>query len=345
MSLAYFDGYDTYNGTGTNTGVRATWIASGQTSTSLQTGRFGGRCLRFTPTNAGGFYQKSWAGTASCSTGIAIRFTVFPDSTKSSMYYKLANNDGDQIKFKVDWQGKLYIFIAGSTLTYTSPSQVIFLNTWHYLEVECTLNAGAGVLNVYLDGVSLYSATGLSNKVGSTSTVIDAVRVGIDTGNGGTGEMGTVDYDDLYIKDDVNRLGERRVQNLYPASDVSVAWSRLSGASNYLMVNEAQVDGDTSYIYASSVGNTDTYTFDTLAGTPAVIDGVQMSCYAYKTDAATRKIALQVKSGATTSDGSDITLTASYGRLLRLLNLDPNGSISWTYLSVNALQGGPKVTV
>jgi hypothetical protein len=350
MSLIYIDGFDAYNGTGANTGMQATWtiLTPGGlgSSTSQQTGRFGGKCYRAS-TNAGAFYmQKTFTGAATCVIGVAIRQVTFPTSARAPHQIILANADGDQLRVLFTWEGKIEIYRAGSTLTYTSPSQVVFINTWHYVEIEFTLSATVGVINFYLDGVGIYTATGLNTKTGSTSTVIDRLRLGLNDGTGaGSGTCGVTEFDDLYIKDDTSRLGERRVQTLYPSGDVAAGWTRLSGASNYLMVNEAQVDGDTTYNFAASSGLVDTYNFDDVSGTPAQVDGVQFGCFAYKTDAGTRKIALQVKSGATTSDGSDFALNASYSRFTRLMIQNPDGTVDWTYTTLNAIQGGPKVTV
>ena len=93
------------------------------------------------------------------------------------------------------------------------------------------------------------------------------------------------------------------------------------------------------------MGDVDTYGFGDLGSTPSTIDAVQLTAFAEKTDAAARSIALQAKSGATTSDGGNFSLAATYGKFERLLTTDPNTSAAWGASAVNALQGGPKVTV
>jgi hypothetical protein len=111
------------------------------------------------------------------------------------------------------------------------------------------------------------------------------------------------------------------------------------------LVDDPQANGDTDYVQGSNVGDTDRYDFTNLSSIPATIDAVQVVAFAQKTDAATRAIALQVKSGATISDGANLSLAVGYQRFERLLTSDPNGSIAWTGANVNALQGGPKIAV
>ena len=108
------------------------------------------------------------------------------------------------------------------------------------------------------------------------------------------------------------------------------------------MVDEAQCDGDATYVYASSAA-TDNYDFGNLSDNPTAVRAVQAVTFAKKTDTATRNIYLQTVSGATTSDGAAQALLSTYTRFNRIMETDPNTSAAWAYTAVNAVQGGPKI--
>jgi hypothetical protein len=129
-----------------------------------------------------------------------------------------------------------------------------------------------------------------------------------------------------------------------PASDASVQFSRLGGATNFSQVNEAHQDGATSYVYDSTAGDADFYGIGTIASTPASTIAVTTRGYMQKSDAGSRTAAVQLKSGATTVASPTLTLTTS-GWLWawRTDTVDPNTSAAWTAAAVNAATIGPVV--
>ena len=117
-----------------------------------------------------------------------------------------------------------------------------------------------------------------------------------------------------------------------------------TGTSHFALVDEA-LASRTDYLSGSTVGELDLLGLTNLAATPLSIQEVNVIGYASKTDATLRSYALGVKSGATTSDGSNIALSSSGGRAERPLAVDPNTGSAWTAAAVNALELQPKVTV
>jgi len=87
------------------------------------------------------------------------------------------------------------------------------------------------------------------------------------------------------------------------------------------------------------------YGLDSLAATPASVVGVVTRALAQKSDAGTRSISLDLKSGATTSAGTSTALnSAAWGWMSRVDLVDPATSAAWTPTAVNNLQVGPTVT-
>lgn len=341
MAVVMVDGFDLYNGTGTNTGIQAKWASPG--SASLVSGRFTGQALRVVNSTT---IQRSFTATANLTAGFAIRFNSIP--TVNTIFGHLAFKSGGtfQCGLALRLNASLEAFRlsssqAGTSLGASSVS-LIAAATWYYLEVEVVISTTVGRITAYLGGVQVINVTGVNTANAGVGTTADTILFILD--NGSTG-LTSFDVDDLYLLDAATKLGERRVETLYPTSDVAQGWTRSTGATNYTLVDEATANGDTDYVQASAVNDLDTYGFGNLTGTPATIDAVQLAAFAEKTDATSRSIALQAISGATTSDGSNFSLAASYGKFERLMLTDPNGSIAWTAANVNALTGGPKVTV
>jgi hypothetical protein len=122
-----------------------------------------------------------------------------------------------------------------------------------------------------------------------------------------------------------------------------ITWTIATNTNN-CVVNEAQQDTTTSYVYDSTAGHADFYGIGTIASTPGTTIAVTTRGYMQKSDAGTRTAAVQLKSGATTVASPTLTLTTS-GWLWawRTDITDPNTSAAWTAAAVNAAQIGPTV--
>lgn len=349
MTLLLMEGFDVYNGLGANTGLISRWAAPGGSGQSMTAGRFGGQAWRLQPAIGQAIMRQLPAAGTTFAVGAAIRCTsLFPGTPSAKAHICLYNNaSGFQTSIVFDANGSISAWrcsgdVSG-TLLGTSAINVMAANVWHYIEVEFVISTTVGRVTVYVDGVQKLNLTGVNTANLGVGTTADSIR--LSSTNGGNGNGGFVDYDDMYIIDAAAKLGERKVETLVPTSDVAAVFTHNIGTSNFSAVDDPQANGDTDYVQSSNVGDTDTYGFSDLTSVPATIDGVQVIAFAQKTDAATRAINLQLKSGATTDNGANFNLAVGYQRFDRLLGLDPNGSIAWTAANVNALQGGPKIAV
>jgi hypothetical protein len=116
-----------------------------------------------------------------------------------------------------------------------------------------------------------------------------------------------------------------------------------SGA-NSPFVADIQQDGATSYVSSSTVGQADLYGIAPISATPSSVVAVVTRGLAQKTDAGTRNIGLNLRSGATTSSGASTALNTSFGWISRTDLTDPATSAAWTATGVNNLQIGATVT-
>jgi hypothetical protein len=115
-------------------------------------------------------------------------------------------------------------------------------------------------------------------------------------------------------------------------------------ASNYMMVAEAQQDATTSYVYSSTAGHADLYGLAPIASTPVSTFALTTRAYAIKSDAGTRTMAVQLKSGGTTVASPTVVLTPSNWQWAwRHDTVDPATSGAWTAAAVNVCSIGPVV--
>jgi hypothetical protein len=344
------EGFDMYNGVGSNTGVRALWNATiGASSSggdfSMQGGRFGGQALRIqggggfaaAPTSANRLFN-GLGNTTSFSAGIAINAL---NGINSGRLFEFANTGfGVQCGVGINSNGSIYCYQgAGGTTFATTAAGVLTTSTWVYIEVEVVISASVGSMNVYMNGASMLSVSSVNTFVSGGSGV-GYVQLWAPI-NSNTSFF--LYYDDIYVTDTATRLGESRVETLRPSSDSVITWTPDTGANNYGRVSDSVVDGDSSYVQTSTVGNRDLYGITALSSTPATIFAVNTVMFAEKTDSTTRTLQATVKSGGTDSLATAVNLSASYQRYDYILMTDPHTSAAWTSSGVNNLLIGPKL--
>jgi hypothetical protein len=118
-----------------------------------------------------------------------------------------------------------------------------------------------------------------------------------------------------------------------------VQWTPLA-ETNWQEVGETQFDGDTSYNYATTVGNTDLFTFGSLPTTVSVVYGVFVTGGYRKLDAGPETIVQKLVSSGSTASGSTMAMSLSYAFWTDLFVTDPHTGATWTPTSVNDIIAG-----
>lgn len=347
MAIGTTDSFDTYNGGGALTGLQAKWVVT--SAPTLVAGRFGGQAMRLSSGGAVSAERAFGLGaTANMCLHIASRVTTLPTSNGILGHYVVKTGATWQCGIRFNTSGGIDAYrLSGDqagTLLGSSANGLITSASWNTLEVEIVISTTVGRITVYLNGdvTPIINLTGQNTANAGVGTTADTFRVNII--NGSTG-IGSIDTDDYYQTTTAAKLGEAKFEPLVPTSDVAQGFARSAGAVNFSLVDEIPNNGDTDYVQASALNTIDTYGFADLATSPATILAVVATAFAEKTDVASRSIGLQVISGATTSVGPNFALASTYGKFDRIMETDPNTAAAWTAANVNALTGGPKVTV
>jgi hypothetical protein len=343
MTIRLIDGFDLYNGIVANIGLAAKWTNMAGSGTLVGAGRFGGQCMRGWSANP---WQRGTVSSTTYSIGVAVRMPNLVITATNYAFLMLANgtiSGSCQMGFNITSAGSI-VGLRGSfynsmnTILGTSPTGVITAGTWHYVEVEVTIGTGtSGSFNVYVDNVLVLAVSGVNTAQTGATTTNTIGLMGVCNGN-------FLEFDDLYVTDTFTRLGERRVETLAVTADTADKdWTPSTGSVNYAMVDEIPVNS-TDYVSASTVGDLDLYTIADLSSSPTTIDAVQATMFAEKTDATSRSIAAVFDISATQLTGANHSLAVGISKFDTIFETKPGGG-AWDATAVNALTGGPKVTV
>lgn len=254
----------------------------------------------------------------------------------STIHIEVSLNASFQLQIKRD---------AGGTLLATGVT-ALAEDTWYYIAMRANIDDTNGSIIVKLDDQVEIDEQGLDTKNGGTGVIN---TFGITQNHAGFGTGALYSYiDDLVIMDttgsDNNDLiYDGKIEALYPNGNGTYSdfvGSDGNSTDNYLLVDEAPPDDDTSYVESSTITNFDTYVFQNMTITDNPVRAVQVNSFAKKNDAGLREIVLNATvSGVDWYSLENITLETSYRYFSEILELDPNG-VPWNNSSVNSAEFG-----
>lgn len=329
------------------------WSLTGTTSGgSLPAGRFGGLAYRQTATGlseigtTAGILRTVTGAQTDVYAGLAFRVETAIDP---SILLGFQGNVTGLPCVIAGFRGQLQLvnFLGSSSRTVLAagaPGQV-HLGVWNSLEVRMALS---GTIEIRLNGqqVLLYTAS----FAGSNAQIVAVGNAVVLTSGGTLADIFFPTVDDFYLLDSTSTapyntfLGDVRAVERRPTSDVAVAWTPSTGASNFGVVDETTQNGDTDYVSSATVAQRDRYaSTTTIPGTAPTIRAVGVTWWGRKDDGVTREVRSRVRSVATDADGAAQGLGASYLRYDDVFINDPNAGAAWTKATAEASEFGPEV--
>lgn len=343
MALLHMDGCDTYSAVA-DAAARYAGSSTAGMGISTTAGRFGGGCIspgsqnNAQPSYLGGV-TFAHSGTAAIIAGGA----VFPQASLSGpllCFYNSTAGSGTQTELYIDYFGGFFRLYRGYGSTLLATASVGHtLQMWHHVEVKAAV-ADAGSCEIRVNGQTIINYSGDTRHSTSGTAGIDRVYF---CSPGSAPAQGA--WDDFYVMDTSGStmndfIGDCRVHTLAPTSDAVAQFTRSTGASNYLCVDEGRQNSDTDYVESSTAGHIDKYGYGDLPAAVTTVYGAQAISWVKKTDASNRTFRTLLYSGAATATGTAIGLTTAYSPVVALTSLNPDGSVQWTPTSVNAALAG-----
>lgn len=345
MAILHLDGCDTYTAVA-DIGARYAGSNTAGMSISTTGGRFGGGAIA--PGNqAGAPYLGPVIIPHSGSSAIIAGGAVYPYGGAQQPILAFYNSTGTTAELTIWYVPSEGVFklYRGYQTTLIATATVGHTPTlWHHLEAKATIADSGGTCEVRVNGATIINFSGDTRNSTTGTAGIDRIQF---YSYGGSG-ISQGAWDDLYVLDTSgsvanNFLGDVRINTLAPTSDSAVQFTRSTGASNYLCVDEGRQNSDTDYVESATVGHIDKYGFADLAAGVATVYGVQAITWCKKTDATTRTMRNKLYSGATTTDGSSFALLTTYAPMVTTTTTDPNTSAQWTVSNANAALAGFEV--
>jgi hypothetical protein len=230
------------------------------------------------------------------------------------------------------------------TIVATSTDAFLSLDQWYFFEVRTSSFADSGGrLEVWIDGRQIIDFTGDTRNGTGSAEDVAVIRWGRVHNTG----SGTWDVGQIYVANSTTPLGPCRPVLLLPnAVGNSSVLTPSSTGDNYLMVDEATPDGDTTYVYSATEGDKDTYGLTNLStATDYDVLGVQTVAYAKKSDAGFKYMRPIVRTGGADYNGTSVALGEAYFSYMQVWDTNPGttGPDPWTVSDINALEAGVEV--
>ena len=344
MTLLKIDGFDSYN---SDADVDTRWTSyTGVPGMFYDTvGRMGvGKCLRTDNT----FYtlQTPVPNLTQVIAGFAVYFTSPPGQC---CLCQLLESGSTHTALSMVAGGQLTANRGINTVLATSIN-AIAINTWYYIEVMMKVSdsLGANEWICKVNGEEWINVPATSDSRNGLTGVADQFSLSANYGNIPR------NWDDFYLLDPNSGtapqntfLGDCRVDSLRLDGNGTTSdfvGSDADSVDNYLLVDEVDPDGDTTYIESSTPAEIDLHTIESLPVTPDTIYGVNAVSIARKTDAGARTGKHIVRTGATNYEGAEFFPgTPQYGGFENIWEENPNTVSAWVEADITGLETGIKV--
>lgn len=246
----------------------------------------------------------------------------------------------EQVTMAVNAEGYLVLSNNAGHEFGRTTAPVLTANVWRYVEMRVLHDVTAGTIDVRVDGDDVLNLTGVNTDSAGSG---HASTVGImRTFSAGLTDLAITDYYACDGQGGTNNdfLGDVEVQTLYPTGVGTVTdWAPLSG-DNWSNVDEAQADGDTSFVYANVVGKADLYEYSGITELSGVIHGIQHNVWARKVTSGLVKIAPVTRADSSSIVGSSASLSSTYSDAIFIEETNPETGLAWLISEVNAAEFG-----
>ena len=319
MAVVWMDGFDHYK-TATNEPLNNGWTGASGFNNVYAGNRFAtnsGLMIFSTTIGTGHIEKRDLVATQDMTVG----FAHYEDTSVSSINLCNFYYTTDTLcEVKTDSIGRIQVDDASSSLLETS-TQMLSVDDWHYIEIECHAHSTSGTIEVWVDGVQWIDQTVGTIDTGP-SNLIDGVRFisGPDTF-----------LDDVYITDDLSKLDAPRIVTLYPDGQGNgVAWT-----GDYTNVDNVGNDAavDDTFIDSTVATNKEGFTYPSLPSGTWVPHCVRPIIRAINWDATTPQIKVISGDGAGAGTGAltdSIVLTSQYETEDIIWPFYDGSSTAWT---------------
>ena len=338
MALLLIEGFEQYEIGESITLSRGGWNSNStllDTSFPIKAGRHaGGQAVECAANGQGLYHNVPATDVFTC--GVAYRM---PDSgPDGTIVINFRNLLIDHLRLQITAAGELRLDRGTTQLDITS-GQGLSQGIWYYFEVSATIHNSAGAYDVHIDGLQVFSDTGVDTQNGGVTQVDNIELIGDATLD--------PEFDDIYFLDDAGSdntglLGDCRVETLFPdALGNENDFTASPAVDQHLNVDDGVApDDDTTYNWSATATDRELYGFAALTGGVGTIFGVDAKMCVRKEDAGFREVRVISRRNVTEVESGNKTLGVDYVYVNHIYENDPDGGTDWDEAAVNAAQFG-----
>jgi hypothetical protein len=331
-----FDYYSTSQLTARYTNV--VFVSGGTTVTIDSNGRFG-QGLKI----VGGFLANTYVlqvydNQSTWIVGFALNLSQIP--TASLQIAGMMDGATKQVELAVNSSGNLVISRNGTVLG--TSTNILTAPGFNYIEWKMTISSSisAHTCKARVNSVDWIDLAATTNTKNSSNATANGILLGDTFGN--TTHANAI-YDDHYVLDGTGSNNNdfwgdiKALANYSTANGNYTSFSFTGAGSAHAAVSENPPDGDTSYVFSSSVNSRESFTFPAPSDTLLAAFAAQTILYAKKQGSGSRSIIASLRSGSTDYDGSNVdALSTSYVYYVEARDENPATSAAWTTTDFNA---------
>jgi len=324
MSLLFFDGFDGYD-SGADLTNFGGWVYNAGATVSSTVRLGSGKSLNI-PWNVP-MIRYACADQNGKTVYIGFAFSPISTPSASQLFHIGDASNNLQVSLYLNAGNKLEARNYSNSVLATGVSTVA-VGVWYYIELKIKVASSGGIFDCKLGGVSEFTFSGNTQSQGTAA-------VGAIGWDNVTGVPWNYLLDDVYLCNSdgsINNtyLGEVLCKHLPLIGDTTAGFTRNTGASNYLAVDDliGSPDDATTYVSATTTGTRDEYTLTNTSGTNAIF-GVKVNTRVQKDAANPKSFKHGIKTGANQQDAT-VSLGIGYSNYQNIYESSDGAGTAWT---------------
>jgi len=340
MAVLYLDGFERYGNTAnavtTSAVVGHSWIAVSESSMKVQPGRIAGFAISMESSTTRIIKPDLNTTNATMVVGVGVNVNTVSGAAFAPIWLRTDDTWGMNILLNTN--GSIAVRRNVTTLATSANTGIITANTWHYIVFKVLCNNSSGTYEVWVDGVSEISASGVDTQAHASKSYHN----GLQLRAGALSQA--VWFDDLYILDgsggkNDDTLGTKVVTRRNPDGDDTTDWTANGGGSHYVDVDGVPFDGDTNFVSTNTPTDQDIFDYESLSNA-ANIAAVQVTTDVLESSAKSYQLKTLAKSaGNTVNGGNQHVGSTDWSTKSVVFEEDPDGA-NWISSTINSTAFG-----
>jgi hypothetical protein len=358
MTLLKFDGFEGYSDPDDAVGSGSIISTFNRDVWSFQTGRNGGKSLRYKANNVYDGYlflnfptiDEDYSGII----GFAVKWNHHIENMDyPNAFFKFGYSGAyDYFRIESYLNGNISFGVYADGGSWKSPETYhVNADEWYYIEVKFRIHDTLGVGQMRINEQLVYSYSGDSLTATNVFPPYDISYCQFGLPGNYQETLYSMELDDIYIADTSGSenndfLGDIRIDTIHPNGAGNYTQLTPSTGSNYQCVDEVAID-ESDYVEGANAGDKDSYSYQSV---PTDIDdsgiiGLQIRNFGQRTATADNiKIDPFIRISTTDYSQTAQDLPDSFGEVRGDIVLDdPSDSNPWTQAKINACEFGVEV--